>query len=72
MWFPFTDLKLRKLEYELAFTNNNQGHSSSQFPVESVTDYAVRLEKAFAEIRDNYPEQLGMVDKTKHLRERFY
>ena len=43
-----------------------------QFPVESVTDYAVRLEKAFAEIRDNYPKQLGMVDKTQHLRERFY
>ena len=37
-----------------------------QFPVESVTDYAVRLEKAFAEIRDNYPKQLGMVDKTQH------
>ena len=31
-----------------------------QFPVESVTDYAVRLEKTFAEIRDNYPKQLGM------------
>ena len=43
-----------------------------QFPVESVTDYAVRLEKVFAEIRDNYPKQLEMVDKTQHLRERFY
>ena len=43
-----------------------------QFPVESVTDYAVRLEKAFAEIRDNYPKQLGKADKTQHLRERFY
>ena len=40
--------------------------------MESVTDYAVRLEKAFAEIWDNYPKQLGMVDKTQDLRERFY
>ena len=46
--------------------------SVCQFPVESVTDYAVRLGKAFAEIRDNFPNQLGMVDKTQHLRERFY
>ena len=44
--------------------------SVHQFPVESVTDYAVRLEKAFAEIRDNYPKQLGMVDRTQHLREK--
>ena len=43
-----------------------------QFPTESVTDYVVRLEKAFAMIRDNYPQQLTMVDKTQHLRERFY
>ena len=43
-----------------------------QFPMESVTNYAVRLEKAFAGIRDNSPKQLGMVDKTQHLRERFY
>ena len=43
-----------------------------QFPVESVTDYAVRLDKAFAELRDNYPKQLGMVHRTQHLRERFY
>ena len=43
-----------------------------QFPVASVTDYAVRLEKAFAEISNNYPTQQGMVDKTQHLRERFY
>ena len=43
-----------------------------QFPVEFVNDYVVMLEKAFDKIRDNYPRQLGMVDKTKHLRERFY
>ena len=43
-----------------------------QFATESVTDYVVRLEKAFALLRDNYPEQLTMVDKTQHLRERFY
>ena len=43
-----------------------------QHPYESVTDYVVRLEKAFATIRDNYPEKLEMVDKTQHLRERFY
>ena len=43
-----------------------------QFPVEFVTDYAVRLEKYFTKIRDNYPKQLGIVDKTQHLRERFY
>ena len=35
-----------------------------QFAAESVTDYVVRLEKAFALLRDNYPEQLTMVDKT--------
>ena len=40
-----------------------------QFTTESVTDYLVRLEKAFALLRDNYPEQLTMVDKTQHLRE---
>ena len=43
-----------------------------QFATESVTDYVVRLEKAFALIRDNYPKELKMVDKTQHLRERFY
>ena len=43
-----------------------------QFVTESVTDYVVRLEKTFALLRDNYPEQLTMVDKTQHLRERFY
>ena len=43
-----------------------------QFATESVTDYVIRLEKAFALLRDNYPERLTMVDKTQHLRERFY
>ena len=43
-----------------------------QFATGSVTDYVVRLEKAFALLRDHYPEQLTMVDKTQHLRERFY
>ena len=42
-----------------------------QFATESVTDYVIRLEKAFALLRDNYPERLTMVDKTQHLRERF-
>ena len=31
----------------------------------------IRLEKAFALLRDNYPERLTMVDKTQHVRERF-
>ena len=43
-----------------------------QFATESVTDYVIRLEKAFALLRDNYPERLTMVDKTQHLRDRFY
>ena len=43
-----------------------------EFATESVTDYVVRLEKAFALLRDHYPQQLTMVDKTQHLRERFY
>ena len=43
-----------------------------QFATESVTDYVIRLEKAFALLRDNYPERLTKVDKTQHLRERFY
>ena len=43
-----------------------------QFATESVTDYVVRLEKAFALIKDNYPRELTMVDKTHHIRERFY
>ena len=43
-----------------------------QFSAESVTDYVVRLEKAFAILRKNYPNELSMVDKTHHLRERFY
>ena len=41
-------------------------------PYESVNDFALRLEKAFAAIRDNYSLELTMVDKTQHLRERFY
>ena len=44
----------------------------NQFATESVTDNVIRLEKAFALLRDNYPERLTMVDKTQHLRERFY
>ena len=43
-----------------------------QFATESVTDYVIRLEKAFALLRDNYPERLTMMDKTQHLRVRFY
>ena len=43
-----------------------------QQPCESVTDYVVKLEKAFAEIRDNYPKELAMLDQGQHLRERFY
>ena len=43
-----------------------------QFPTESVVDYVVRLEKAFAVLKRNYPKELSMVDKTHHLRERFY
>ena len=43
-----------------------------QLTTESVTDYVVRLEKAFALLRDNYSKELSMVDKTQHLRERFY
>ena len=43
-----------------------------QFATKSVTDYVMRLEKAFALLRDNYPEQLTMLDKTLHLRDRFY
>ena len=43
-----------------------------QTPYESVNDYVVRLEKAFAAVRDNHPKELIMVDKTQHLRERFY
>ena len=43
-----------------------------QQPCESVTDYVVKLEKAFAIIRDNYPKELAMVDQGQHLRERFY
>ena len=35
-------------------------------------NYVVKLEKAFAEIRDNYPKELAMVDQGQHLRERFY
>ena len=31
-----------------------------------------RLEKVFALIRDNYPKELEMVDKSQHLRERFH
>ena len=43
-----------------------------QFANKSVTDYVIRLEKAFAMLRDNYPERLTTVDKAQHLRERFY
>ena len=43
-----------------------------QLTTESVTDYVVRLEKAFALLRDNCSKELSMVDKTQHLRERFY
>ena len=43
-----------------------------QFATESVTDYVVRLEKAFALLRDNYPKELAMVENAQHLRERFY
>ena len=34
-----------------------------QQPCESVTDYVVKLEKTFAEIRDNYPKEWVMVDQ---------
>ena len=44
----------------------------SQEPQESVTDYVVRLEKIFSTIRENYPQDLVMVDRPQHLRERFY
>ena len=37
-----------------------------------MTNYVVRLEDIFSTIRENYPQQLSMVDKTQHLRERFY
>ena len=43
-----------------------------QFSTESVTDYVIRLEKAFAMLKRSYPKELSMVDKTHHLRERFY
>ena len=43
-----------------------------QFPTESVYDYVVRLDKAFTLLRDNYPKESEMVEKTQHLRERFY
>ena len=43
-----------------------------QLTTESVTDYVVRLENVFALLRDNYSKELSMVDKTQHLRERFY
>ena len=43
-----------------------------QQPYESVTDYAVKLEKAFAIIRDNYSWELAMMDQGQHLREIFY
>ena len=43
-----------------------------QLTTESVTDYVVRLEKAFALLRDNYPKELSKVNKIQHLRERFY
>ena len=42
-----------------------------QQPYESVTDYVVKLEKAFAIIKDNYPRELVMVDQGQYLRERF-
>ena len=44
----------------------------SQEPQKSVTDYVVRLEKIFSTIRENYPQDLAMVDRPQHLRERFY
>ena len=34
-----------------------------QQPCEYVTDYVVKLEKTFAEIRDNYPKEWVMVDQ---------
>ena len=43
-----------------------------QFATESVTDYAVRLEKVFALLKEDYPDKLAMVDNAQHLRERFY
>ena len=44
----------------------NQG--SNEF----VTGYVVRLEKIFSTMRENYPQELSMVDRPQHLRERFY
>ena len=43
-----------------------------QFATESVTDYAVRLEKVFALLKENYSDKFAMVDNAQHLRERFY
>ena len=43
-----------------------------QSPYESVNEFVLRLEKAFAAIKDKYPLELTMVDRTQHLRERFY
>ena len=44
----------------------------SQSSNESVTGYVVRLEKIFSTMRENYPQELSMVDRPQHLRERFY
>ena len=44
----------------------------SQSCNESVTGYVVRLEKIFSTMRENYPQELSMVDRPQHLRERFY
>ena len=44
----------------------------SQEPQESVTDYVVRLEKIFSTMRENYPQDLAIVDIPQHLRESFY
>ena len=43
-----------------------------QEPQKSVTGYVVRLEKILTTIRENYPQELSMVDRPQHLRQRFY
>ena len=43
-----------------------------QSVTESVTDYVVRLEKVFALLKENYPDEFAMVDNAQHLRERIY
>ena len=64
-----------KLAYGVVFSFDElmrEFLNAFQLTTESVTDYVVRLEKAFALLRDNYSKELSMVDKTQHLRERFH